>query len=94
LAAISLAASLGLKVSEIDSSPSASIWRITVLLAGNWRPCFHRCGRSASSAVHNGAVAAAKASARQGAVQRLAVGGGLQQHLLQEGGAVKSRRLG
>ena len=55
LAAISLAASLGLKVRLIASSPSASIWRITALLAGNCLPSRHSCGCSASSQAHSAA---------------------------------------
>ena len=66
LAAISLAASLGLKVSVINSSPSASIWRITALLAGNCLPWRHSVGCSASSADHSGAVCAWNCSATSG----------------------------
>ena len=55
-AAISLAASKGLKLKLIHSSPSASIWRMAAAEAGNCRPCRHRCGCKASSAAHSGAV--------------------------------------
>ena len=67
LAAISLAASFGLKVSVISSSPSAIIWRMSVLVAGNCLPCRHSTGCKASSVDHSGAVRREKRSVATGA---------------------------